>query len=166
MSALLAREVEAVQNPGLGAVILWRFAIGYASTRRAPQSTPIPVLFLPLPIVFHEETFYLLTKTRAGLRGFAGKFSEATVSASDVLLSLERRARTLRPLSLVSLRFAVSSRLLFIDRTTAEVTALSRTVPANIPESVRPLLRQAEKLGRWAGEVTLFELTNLLRVGI
>ena len=168
MSTILAREVDAIQNPALGSVLLWRFALGYAGTRKAPQSTPFPVLFLPLPVLFHEQTFALLTKTqvRSGLRAFAGKFSDSSVAESDVLLSLERRARSLRPLSLSSLRLAVASKLLFIDATTAEVVALSGTPPSTVPESVRPLLRNAEKLGSWCGEVTLYELANVLRVGI
>lgn len=167
MTTILAREVEAIQNPGLGGVLLWRFAIGYAAARKTPESTPLPVLFLPLAILFHEETFALVASTQkpSGLRAFAGKFSESSISESDVLLSLERRARTLRPLSLTAIRLAVASRLLFVDPTTAEVVALSGTPPSSIPESVRPLLRNAEKLGAWCGGVTSFELASLLRVG-
>jgi hypothetical protein len=167
MTTILAREVEAIQNPGLGGVLLWRFAVGYAASRKTPESTPLPALFLPLPILFHEETLALVASTQkaSGLRAFAGKFSEHSVSESDVLLSLERRARTLRPLTLAALRLAVSSRLLFVDPATAEVVALSGTAPSSIPESVRPLLRNAEKLGSWCGGVTSFELASLLRVG-
>jgi hypothetical protein len=167
MTTTLTREVEAIQNPALGGVLLWRFAIGYAAARHAPESTPLPVLFLPLPILFHEATFALVSSTQklSGLRTFAGKFSESSVSESDVLLSLEGRARALRPLSLAALRLAVSSRLLFVDPMTAEVIALSGTAPSSVPESVRPLLRNAEKLGSWCGGVTPFELASLLRVG-
>lgn len=168
MKPTLAREVDAIQNPALGSALLWRFAVGYADSRQSPQSTPLPVLFLPLPVLFHEETLALVTKTQtgSGLRAFTGKFSDSSVSESDVLLSLERRARSLRPLSLCSLQLAVASRLLFVDRFTAEVVALSDTSPKTMPESVRPLIRAAEKLGKWCGEVTLFELSNLLRVGL
>jgi hypothetical protein len=167
MTAVLAREVQAIQNPALGGVLLWRFAIGYATARGTPESTPLPALFLPLPILFHEETFALVASTQrqSGLRTFAGKFGESSVNESDVLLSLEHRARTLRPLSLSALRIAISSRLLFIETTTAEVVALSDTTPSSIPESIRPLLKNAEKLGVWCGGVTIYELSTLLHVG-
>jgi hypothetical protein len=167
MSTVLAREVRAIQNPALGAVLLWRFALGYASTRANPESTPMPVLFLALPILLHAETLNVLAHTQAasGLRGFAAKFSDSKISESDVLLSLERRARSLRPLSLASLQVATTARLLFVDPARAEVVALSGTPPASAPAGVRPLLKGAEKLGKWCGEVTLFELASVLRVG-
>jgi hypothetical protein len=166
MTATLAREVEAVQNPGLGCVLLWRFAIGYAASRQSPDSTPLPALFLPLPILFHDETFAVVSSTRrqSGLRVFSAKFTESTVSKSDVLLSLENRVRAYRRLSLESLRIALSSRLLFVDPLTAEVVALSDTPPATVAESVRPLIRNAEKLGAWCGGVTPFELETLLHI--
>lgn len=166
MSSALLREIEAIQNPGLGGVLLWRFAIGYANARKVPSSTPLPVLFLPIAILFHEQTFALVSSTqeRSGLRGFVAKFADSGVSESDVLLSLERRVRELRPLSLDAIRIAVASRLLFIDPETAEVVALSETAPSGIPESVRGLVRNAEKLGVWCGGVTIFELASLLRI--
>lgn len=165
MTAILAREVQAIQNPGLGAVLLWRFAVGYASSRGAPETTPMPVLFLPLPILFHEETVELVRRTRTGLRGFADKFLDSTFSETDVLLSLERRAKALRPLSLMSIRIAIDSRILLVDARTADVMALSSTKPRGVPESVRPLLKSSEKLGEWCGAVSLFELSSVLRVG-
>lgn len=166
MSTVLAREVQAIQNPALGSILLWRFALGYATARQSPEATPLPVLFLPLPILFHEETAALVSTTqrKSGLRGFTGKFASSAIGQSDILLTLERRARLLRPLSLAAIQLATAARLLFVDPNTAEVVALSKAPPSSIPESIRPLLRNAEKLGRWCGDVTMFELSSLLRV--
>lgn len=131
-----------------------------------PQSTPLPALFLPLAIMFHQETFDQVasTQARSGLRKFVGKFGESRFSETDVLLALERRARLLRGLTLDSLRLAVTSKLLFIEAQTAEVVPLSGTAPT-VAGAVRPMVRNAEKLGGWCGAVTLYELANLLRVG-
>jgi ABC-three component (ABC-3C) system Middle Component 3 len=168
VTATLAREVEAVQNPGFGAVLLWRFAVGYAQARQAPQSTPFPVLFVPLPILFLEESAELLSSTLrpSGLRAFVDKFGQAAHSKSDVLLSLERRAVLFRTTSLESLRLAIRSRLLFLQRSTAEVVALSQSAPKTLPASTHRMLSGAEKLGAWCGEVTLFELSSLLHVSL
>jgi hypothetical protein len=168
VTAILAREVEAVQNPAFGAVLLWRFAVGYASSRQSPLSTPLPVLFVPLPILFLEESVEILSSTQraSGLRAFADKFIQAAHSKSDVLFSLDQRAVLFRPTTLESLRLAIRSRLLFLSRDTAEVVALSQTTPRTLPQSLHRLLRGAEKLGAWCGEVTLFELSSLLRVNL
>jgi hypothetical protein len=166
MSAVLAREVDAVQNPAVSAVLLWRFCVGYAAARQTPSSTPLPAMFLPLPILFSEESVSLLasTQARSGLRLFAGKFTEAANSKADILLSLEGQARRLRGQTMQALRLALQSRLLFLEPTTAEVIALSAAAPTSLPESIRPLIRHAEKLGTLAGGVSLFELGAVLQV--
>jgi hypothetical protein len=166
MSIALAREVDAVQNPALSAVLLWRFCVGYAMTRRDPSSTPLPALFLPLPILFGEESVSLLnsTQVKSGLRMFAGKFKDSTHSKTDVLLSIERQARDLRWQTLQALRLSLQARLLFLQTETAEVIALSEAAPKSLPESVTPLVRNAEKLGTMAGGLTLFELGSVLQV--
>ena len=166
MSAVLARETDAVQNAALSAVLLWRFCVGYARSRQAPSSTPLPVLFIPLPVLFTEESNLILgsTQTKSGLRQFAGKFTEAEHSKTDVLLSLERQARIFRGPTLEALRLGLRARLLFLDARTAEVFAMSESAPISLPESVRPLLRNAERLGGWAGAVSLFELGSVLQV--
>lgn len=165
MSARLAREVDAVQNAALSAVLVWRFCVEYGKVRRTPTSTPLPALFLPLPMLFTEELASMIRATRptSGLRQFAAKFADPEHSKVDVLLSLQRRASLFRPQTLEAIRVAVSCRLLFIDSRTGEITALSEAAPASVPESVRPLLRDAEKLGHWAGQVSLFELGAVLR---
>lgn len=166
MSSVLSREVDAVQNPAVSAVLLWRFCVAYGAARQVPTSTPLPALFLLLPLLFSEESIMLLssTQTRSGLRLFAGKFAEAAHSKTDVLLSLERRARELRPQTLEALTVAFRARLLFLESASAEIIALSEAAPKSLPESVRPLLRNAEKLGTWAGTVSLFELSSVLHV--
>lgn len=166
MTAVLAREVNAIQNAAISAVLLWRFCVGYAAARQAPASTPLPVLFLPLPILFNEDSLALLssTQSKSGLRLFAGKFTDSVHSKTDVLLSLERQARELRPQTAEAFRLALLAKLLFLDTKTAEVIALSTAAPQSLPESVRPLVRNAEKLGQFAGTVTPFELGTILRV--
>ena len=86
MSGALSREVDAVQNAALAAVLLWRFCVTYATTRQTPSSTPVPVLFVVLPLLFDEDTASLVasTKKSSGLRLFAGKFTESTHAKADV----------------------------------------------------------------------------------
>ena len=166
MSGALSREVDAVQNAALAAVLLWRFCVTYATTRQAPSSTPVPVLFVVLPLLFDEDTASLVasTKKSSGLRLFAGKFTESTHAKADVLLSLEKRARELRAQTLEALSLALKAKLLFLEPLAGEVIALSEAAPQSLPESVRPLIRSAEKLGTWSGSLSLFELSTVLHV--
>ncbi len=90
----LSQETQYVQNPALGAMLLWRFAVGYERGSRTASPTPIPLLFLVLPVTLHEETVQFVTSTReaSALRAFAGKFSESRTSKSDLLLAIHRRS--------------------------------------------------------------------------
>lgn len=162
----LSREVDAVQNAAFASVLLWRFSAAYATVRQAPATTPVPVLFVVLPLLFDEDTANMVASTQraSGLRLFAGKFSESKHAKADVLLSLEGRAKALRLQTLEAVTLALKARLLFLDPASGEVIALSHTPALSLPESVLPLIRSAEKLGAWSGALSLFELSTTLQV--
>jgi hypothetical protein len=164
--SVLSREVDAVQNAALASVLLWRFSAAYATARQAPATTPAPVLFVVLPLLFDEDTASMIASTQkaSGLRLFAGKFAESKHAKADVLLSLESRAKALRPQTLEALALALRARLLFLAPASAELFALSQAPALSLPESVRPLIRSAEKLGTWSGTLSLFELSSTLQV--
>ncbi len=166
MSAL-DREVNAVQNPALGAVVLWRFACGYQFASQLGEPAPLPVIFLVLPVLFDEDMSEMVagTQVRSGLRVFVAKFSEARTSKGDVVFSLENRSRIFRQLTADSLRIAVGSGLVSVDPSRAGIFPTSTTFPkAGIPETLRPLLRSSEKFGKWLGELTLYEIGLVLKV--
>ena len=161
---MLAREAQNVQNPALGAAVLWRFCCGYAEARRTSDPPRLPLLFLVLPIVLHQATAELLRRTRAtsGLRAYAAKFGDAAVSKQDLLLQIHERAFRWRPLTLQSIELAAAGRLLHLSND-GEVTPLSRTKARGLADEVKHLLADAEKLGAWCGQLTLHEVTTTLR---
>ena len=64
------REINNVQNPALGAAIIWRFAVGYSNKSKTSDYPILQLCFLVAPMIFHQETFELLmsTQPRSGLR--------------------------------------------------------------------------------------------------
>ena len=162
----LSREVDAIQNAAFASILLWRFCTAYAAVRQAPLSTPVPALFVVLPLLFDEDTAGMIggTQKASGLRLFAGKFAESKHAKTDVLLSLEKRARARRSQTLEALALAIKARLLFLEPASGEIVALSQAPPLSLPESVQPLIRNAEKLGAWSGALSLFELSTTLHL--
>ena len=63
----LSRDIYLVQNPAIGAAILWRFVCGYYACENKP--VPFPLLFIVLPVVFREDmcTVIKSTQKRKGL---------------------------------------------------------------------------------------------------
>lgn len=161
----LTKEVRNIQNPALGAGLLWRFACGYVTSHPTHDPVPLPLFFLVLPIVTHEHTevFVNGTQTQSGLRAFAGKFGKAENSQQDLLISIHSRMQTLRQLTMESVRMALATRLLHLEQ--ASLTPLSETAAvAGIPPEIRRLMRSSEKLGEWCGKLTLHETTSILKV--
>lgn len=162
---MLAREAQNVQNPALGATILWRFCCGYAAAHRTSGAPPLPLLFLVLPIVLHQATAELLQRTRigSGLRAYASKFGDASVSKQDLLLQVHERAIRWRPLTLQSIELAAAGHLLKVSEE-GELVPLSRTKARGLPDEVKQLLANAEKLGAWCGQLSLHEVTTTLKI--
>jgi ABC-three component (ABC-3C) system Middle Component 3 len=163
--SVLGKEVRNIQNPALGAGLLWRYVCGYVSGHPTRNPVPLPLLFLVLPLVFHEQTEYFVHSTQraSGLRTFAAKFARAENSKQDLLLAIHDRMLALRPLTLESFRLALATHLLHLDH--SSVIPLSETqAVAGIPVDVRRLLRSAEKIGHWCGALTIHEVATALKV--
>ena len=105
------------------------------------------------------------TQARSGLRAFVAKFADGHTSKTDLVLAIHKRAALFRELTAESLKLALASGLVSIDCNKAGIFPTSTTFPkAGIAESLRPLLRSADKFGKWLGELTVFEVGSALKV--
>lgn len=162
---MLAKEAQNVQNPALGAAILWRFCCAYAANHPTSDPPALPVLFLVLPIVLHQATTELLRRTRpsSGLRAFAAKFGDTAVSKQDLLLQIHDRSLRWRTLTLQSLELATAGHLVHLTDD-GNVMPLSKTKARELADEVKQLMADAEKLGAWCAPLTLHEITTTLKV--
>ena len=163
----LTREARHVQNPALGAVLLWRIRVRLFGA--APDEWAcgrLQELFLVLPILLHQDTFDLLKATTlpTGLHGFANKFTRSDVGKSDLLLGVQSRAIAWRSLTWDSIRLGVQVNIISITSSSGTVIPVTRTSPTDVPVSIKPLLANAEKLGAWCADLSVFEIGALLKV--
>jgi hypothetical protein len=101
------------------------------------------------------------TFASSGLRKFEEKLSKED---GDILLSLQPRMLVMRDLSLRSLRIAISAGLVSLVPNEGVLWPRSTTPIPQQSRSVNELLKGAEKLGNWCGDLTLFEIAGLLKV--
>ncbi|OQS30429.1 three component ABC system middle component [Chromobacterium violaceum] len=162
---MLAREANNVQNPALGAAIIWRFCCAYATAHPTGDPPPLPTLFLVLPIVLHQATVELLRRTfpSSGLRTYAAKFGDSKISKQDLLLQIHERSLRWRTLTLHSIELASAGQLIHLTDA-GDAVPLSRTKARGMPDEVKQLMADAEKLGAWFGQLTLHEITTTLKV--
>lgn len=156
-------EVQAIQNPALGAVLLWRFACGY-SPESSTNGTPIPLAFVVLPLILHARSAKKVAGTLAGsgLRKFESKLNDD--EGGDVLLSLQPRMLAMRNLSMRSLRIGIRTGLLTLVADEAVLWPRSRSAPPTVAKPIGNLAKSAEKLGSWCQSLSLFEVGGLLKV--
>lgn len=165
---ILNLETKNVQNPALGAILLWRYAVGYYERDKQNRSVVLPLLFIVLPMILHSLTFKIINSTqrRSGLRVLASKFSSSRVAKSDLLLAIQTRSLVMRNLTTDSLGMAINSKLLSLNPADANVLPLSITRPVfQIPQSIQNLIRNSEKLGYLCSGLSLFEISSTLKVG-
>jgi hypothetical protein len=152
-------EVDLVQNSALGATLMWRFSSAYQEARAVP--TPLPLLFIVLPICLHAHTVAVVNATRksSGLTLFAAKLGEAR----DQLLAVHARALSMRQLSFDSLGMGIRSRLMKLDYQTAAVRSNDAKLPS-MPERIKPNLDAAAKFGYWCSSLELGQVANVLKL--
>ena len=88
------REVYYVQNPAMGATILWRFICGYYAKEN--KGVPFPLLFIVLPIIFRADLCTVIQSTQKG-KGLS-KVSEKlfTAKKKDDLYTVNNTAIAMR----------------------------------------------------------------------
>jgi hypothetical protein len=157
----LLNEVQAIQNPGLGATLIWRFACGFCPASSA-AGVPLPLAFVVLPLVLHARSVEEIagTLTGSGLRKFEEKFADK----GDLLLAIQPRMLAMRELSLRSLRIGLRAGVLTLVPVEAVLWPVSRTAAPAEGKTLTGLLKSADKLGAWCRELTLFEVAGILRV--
>ena len=162
----LTQETRYVQNPALGAVLLWRYTSGWTERNKTSAHPPLQLLFIVLPILFHRETLTILKSTNrpSGLHGFASKFSQSALGKGDVIAGIQSRALLWRELTWESVQLAIQSRLITLSMANGTAIPLTTSSPTGVPVSIRPLLANAEKLGQWCSDLSLFETAAILKV--
>lgn len=164
----LSSETKNIQNPALGALLLWRFAVGFEEKSQTRNHPPIPLLYLVLPILLHEETESLIKSTlrSSGLRALVNKFSSSANAKNDLIFSIQDRAVKMKNLTTNSLKQALTSKLLSIVPEKGITVPLSTTPPKfGISGTIKDLMKQAEKLGIWCADLSLYEIAIILKVG-
>lgn len=156
-------EITNVQNPAIGAMILWKFICGYKSNHGLP--TPFPLLFIVLPVVFREDLREIIKSTQRKKGLFKVSQKLYGTKQNDELYSINNSAKEFRELTLNSFNVGVASKLFAMDFTSALVYSFGELDNKKaFSLSTTRLLSIAEKFGVFCSELTLVEISNLMKV--
>ena len=157
----LSKEVRNIQNPTFGGFVIWNFVRGYYSNNSS--FTPFPILFIVMPIICREEVVEIFNRP-SGLRQFADKFLTTKVLKNDVLTQIHSGSSNMKELSLDSIRVAMYSSLISMDYENALVFPVTTTERKSEPKSIVKFGKAAEKLGYWCSQLTIHEISHILKV--
>lgn len=165
----LRDEINLINNTALGAYLLWTFTLSYRKEQVVNETPPGVLLFLVLPMLYHQPTLEFLDSTRrgTGLAKFSEKFLSTKQKKSHLLLGVHERTLEMRDLSLHSMNVAVRKNLFTIVPETGRVIPFdegSVGKPRGIPPIVKKMGRNAEKLGYWFSQNSLKEISFYLKV--
>jgi hypothetical protein len=155
--AELNREIYLVQNPAIGATILWQFVCGYYD-----QDCESRALFVVLPIIFREDlrTIIKSTQRSKGLQKVSEKlFAE---KRADTFSSIHGYANQYKEITLSAVSIALTKRLISLSTETAMVIPIQSKI--KIPDASKEILNLAKKLGEWCANMTMHEISALLKV--
>ncbi|MBB2818027.1 UNVERIFIED_ORG: hypothetical protein GGD59_001251 [Rhizobium esperanzae] len=152
--------VALVQNPALGALLLWRFGKSYQDERLFEPAFMHP-FFVILPLLYHVPTLDRIRSTNdsSGLSLFAKKMAEER----ELLVSVQVRALKMRDLTLSSIGAAISSGLMNLSYDTGRLRS-NEARPPKPPERLKYHVAGAEKLGHWFARLSLDQAFALLWV--
>jgi len=155
-------EAEIVQNPALGAQLIWAAASSHVET--IGTGLRIDLCFVILPLVLRIETQNIIGRTQSS--SGLGKFILKLEGNRDLLLGLHGRALEQRALTLQSLSVGVACKLLEVarDKPLIQPLALRKKLP--IADEVKPLFQSAERLGAWFSQLSPPEVMATLRIHV
>jgi hypothetical protein len=153
-------EVERVQNPALGAMLIWKFGRSFQSQIKAEPSDLL-LTFLVLPLCLHGPTLKLISSTK--IQSGLGKLCEKLSYRRENLIAVHERCHALRELTLNSIAFGERGCILAIDYERATIRSLDVGEPA-LNERVKFHAKAAEKLGAWFSTVRTAEVFHALMV--
>ena len=160
---LFQKEIRRVQNPAYGAMLAHALASGYQSTHSTHAAIPLPYIFVAMPCLFSNEMVETILHTKRGLRAVVDKLSSSEAGGSDLVPSISKRAREMRPFTLECISVLVASKLAVIDIASATLVPLREDEVKTRPE-LPSEADAAHKLGGWLAPLSSFEISSVLKV--
>jgi hypothetical protein len=162
----LSDDVALWHTPAVGAYLLWRFTSGYCAGH-ANGDAPVGLLhFIAAAILSSKELAKTISDKRDSLQSYVRGFED--LGKSDLLLSIQERARAKRSYTLAAIDIAIAEGLLVWDMETGKL--LPRAIKTRaargkaLKESFNRDGRKAEILGRWFAQHDPAAIATYLRV--
>lgn len=165
MKNSLSEEIRNIQNPALGGYLLSIFANEYY--KNSDKFPPLQLLFLVHPLLYINEIFVIITSTNrpTGLRGCMDKLKEKKYSKNDYILHIQSSIQNNKWVILSAIRIAMISGLMSIEKDGVIIPLEENLKIVRIKtKNIENMCKVAKKMGVWFSELSIAEITQILKV--
>ena len=162
----LVDEVKLWNTPIVGAYLLWKFTQGYCEGHPNGDA-PIGLLhFLASAMLTNKKLLEPISNRRADLQSYARSFEKS--KDSDILLTIQERAREKREYTMASIDIAIAEGLLVWDADSGKLYPHDISKRASRGKALNKMFKRdgnkAEILGKWFAKHDLPTIAAYLKV--
>lgn len=155
----MTNEIDLIQNPALGSIIIWKFLLGYGTELKQDK---FEVLFIVLPIIFNQELRKYVDSTQKA-SGFTKVIEKMMKDKKmDIVYQINNNAENMKELTLESIRMGTITDLFVLDEM-LNIEIKDIKIP-KLSKNTKKILDSAEKIGIWLSELNILEIEKILKV--
>lgn len=154
-------EQRVIQNTGLGAEVIWQAVHEAYQAKGRSEGVPLPVIFLVLPLTFHQRTaFSLAGKTQPGA------LYKALADDREITVGLQERMQAMSERTFHALSIGFHTGLLTLDQDhQRQVLPGKKTPPVtHVTAEVKTILSAAKRVGHAFAEMSVVQLSTHLNI--
>ena len=162
----LVEEVKLWNTPTVGAYLLWKFTTGYCDGHPNGDA-PIGLLhFLAIAMLTNKKLLEPINNRRDDLQSYARSFENS--KDSDILLTIQERAREKREYTMASIDIAIAKGLLVWDVDSGKLYPRNLSKSPSRGKALKEMFKKngkkAEILGKWFAKHDLPTVAAYLKV--
>jgi hypothetical protein len=153
-------EQRIIQSTGLAAEAIWQAVHEAYDLRGRRDGVPFPLVFLVLPLAFHERTAAsLASKTQPGA------LYKALAADREITVDLQRRLEGLSDRTFQALSIAFQTGLLAFDAKERQLVPVRKSAPiTHVTDEVKVIMSAAKRVGQAFGEMSTVQIITALNV--
>ncbi|MFF2912786.1 MULTISPECIES: three component ABC system middle component [Paenibacillus] len=156
----MLNEYDAVQNPALGALLLWTFVNEFYKSSAEQEGPILPHIMLVLPILFNQDFVENIYK-----RNKKGGLYNALNDEMALFIGVQNRMQTMSDITFKSLNVCSSAKIVLLDKNNFQFIPVRTKIPDyKHNEGIHKMLAAAKRLGYWFATIELNQLSVLLKV--
>ncbi|CAI0900324.1 three component ABC system middle component [Serratia proteamaculans] len=162
-------EIEKlINNPSLGAYLLWVFCKKYQDRQEVKKGVPPAYLFCILTLLFDEDIRKTIASTQVakGLRFSLAKLEKSKSNKTDILFSISKKIKLNKERSFESILVGLYYGILILNKDTGYIFSIAsdKLNIFNHPQEMNEIIISAEKLGCWFSNHDALEIQEILRI--